>query len=338
LVTAPIFHVVPGSAVKSAIEGNRQKVFEAVEAAYRLHAAGQSINPNSYFLRYPENPTARIIALPAHLGGEVRKSGIKWISSFPANRASNLARASAVQILNDATTGYPLACIEASLISATRTAASAALAAEHISPQPFEGTLSVIGTGVIARSTVEWLLFRNWKFRKISLFDEDCKEAEQFATWLRYQHGLAAELHGGLESALRDASLMIFTTTALEPYLTDEKLFAHAPTVLHLSLRDISVNVILAAQNIVDDVEHCLKANTSLHLAETARGSRDFIGGTLVDVLDGKLEPDPHKARIFSPFGLGILDIAVGDFILQKAVASGAALAMPDFFSNSVRW
>ena len=72
-----------------------------------------------------------------------------------------------------------------------------------------------------------------------------------------------------------------------------------------------------------------LKANTSLHLAETARGSRDFIAGTLVDVLDGKLELDPSKARIFSPFGLGILDIAVSDFILQEAVASGTALAMP---------
>ena len=107
MATAPLFHVVPGSAVKSAIDGNRQKVFEAVEAAYRLHAAGESVNPNSYFLRYPDNPTARIIALPAHLGGEVKKSGIKWISSFPANRAGNLARASAVQILNDATTGYP---------------------------------------------------------------------------------------------------------------------------------------------------------------------------------------------------------------------------------------
>ena len=338
MATAPIFHVVPGSAVKSAIDGNRQKVFEAVEAAYRLHAAGGSVNPNSCFLRYPDNPTARIIALPAHLGGEVNKSGIKWISSFPANRAGNLARASAVQILNDATTGYPLACIEASLISATRTAASAALAAENMSPAPFEGALSVIGCGVIARSTIDWLLYRKWKFSKISLYDVHAKEAVRFATWLRDQQGLDAELHSSLEGALLDASLIVFATTALEPYLADEKLFAHSPTVLHLSLRDISVNVILASQNIVDDVEHCLKAHTSLHLAEMARGSRDFIGGALVDVLDGKLEPDPGKARIFSPFGLGVLDIAVSDLILREAVRSGTALAMPDFFSNSVRW
>jgi len=338
LATAPIFHVVAGSAVKKAIDSNRQKIFEAVEAAYRLHAAGDSVNPNSYFLRYPNNSSARIIALPAHLGGEVQKSGIKWISSFPSNRTGNLARASAVQILNDATTGYPLACIEASLISATRTAASAALAAEHLAPVPFAGTLSVIGTGVIARSTVEWLLFRDWKFRKISLYDVDRKEAEQFARWLRDEHGLETELQNSLEGALREASLVLFTTTALEPYLADEKLLAHAPTVLHLSLRDISVNVILASQNIVDDIEHCLKANTSLHLTELARGNRDFIGGTLVDVLDGRLLLDISKARIFSPFGLGVLDIAVADFILQESVASGTALAMPDFFSNSIRW
>src|SRR3981081_1361881 len=141
VVAAPTFYVVPGSTVKSVIDGNRSRVLDAVEAAYRLHASGDALNPDSYFLRYPDKPSARIIALPAHLGGAIQRSGIKWISSFPENRAGNLARASAVLIVNDAATGYPLACIEASLISATRTAASAALAAEHISPNPFEGTL-----------------------------------------------------------------------------------------------------------------------------------------------------------------------------------------------------
>jgi hypothetical protein len=69
-----------------------------------------------------------------------------------------------------------------------------------------------------------------------------------------------------------------------------------------------------------------------------AGGSRDFVGGTLVDVLDGKLQPDPSKPRIFSPFGLGVLDIAVSDLVFQEAVRSGTALPIPDFFSNSARW
>ena len=124
----------------------------------------------------------------------------------------------------------------------------------------------------------------------------------------------------------------------MKPYLADEKLFAHCPTVLHLSLRDICENVILASQNIVDDVDHCLKASTSLHLTEIATGNRDFISGTLVDVMEKKVALDHNKPRIFSPFGLGVLDLAVGNFILEAAILSNEAIALPDFFSNSARW
>lgn len=336
--TAPTFHVVPGTAVRTAIAGNRKHVFDAVEAAYRLHAAGDTVNPDSYFLRYPDKPSARIIALPAHLGGEVRKSGIKWISSFPENTASNLARASAVLILNDATTGYPIGCIEASLVSSTRTAASAALAAEHMSPTPFEGTLSVIGTGVIARATIEWLMFRNWQFDKVNLFDLNRDEAERFGGWIQDQYGLAVDIRDSVDDAAMDGSLIVFTTTAPEPYFSNERALAHAPTILHLSLRDIGTNIVLGSQNIADDVEHCMKARTSLHLTEMETGNRDFVAGTLVDVLERKVPLDKQRPRIFSPFGLGVLDIAVGSLVLEVAKSSEGAIALPDFFSNAARW
>src|SRR5512144_1572459 len=88
--SAPSFFVIPGATVKRVLDDNKQEVFDAVETAYRLHGSGQSVNPDSYFLRYPDKPSSRIIALPAHLGGAVQKSGIKWISSFPENRTSNL--------------------------------------------------------------------------------------------------------------------------------------------------------------------------------------------------------------------------------------------------------
>lgn len=338
MATAPAFYVVPGVAVKRVIDDNRGRVFQSVEAAYRLHAAGDSVNPDSYFLRFPDKPSARIIALPAHLGGAIQKSGIKWISSFPDNRAHNLARASAVLVLNDASTGYPIACLEASLVSATRTAASAALAAEHISTDPFGGTLGIVGTGIIARTTVEWLLFRGWRFRRVKLHDLDRKEAERFSRWLRDRCDLQADIQECVDDTVSDSSLILFATTALEPYVSDERLFRHCPAVLHLSLRDICVNVILASQNIVDDVDHCLKANTSLHLAEQATHNREFIAGTLVDLLEKRTRLEPDKPRIFSPFGLGVLDLAVGNMVLEAAIASNAAFALPDFFSNSARW
>jgi len=98
------------------------------------------------------------------------------------------------------------------------------------------------------------------------------------------------------------------------------------------------VNVILESQNIVDDVDHCLKANTSLHLTEIMSGNKDHVAGSLVDVLEKKVKPDFKRPRIFSPFGLGVLDLAVGSLVLEKAMSSKSAIAVPNFFSNSARW
>ena len=132
-VTAPPFAVIGGAQVQHALQGRENQIVELAEATYRLHSAGDSVNPPSYFLRFPDRPSARIIALPASIGGPLRVDGLKWISSFPQNVAAGLPRASAVLILNDHDTGYPFACLEASIISATRTAALAASAADWLS-------------------------------------------------------------------------------------------------------------------------------------------------------------------------------------------------------------
>jgi ornithine cyclodeaminase len=68
-----------------------------------------------------------------------------------------------------------------------------------------------------------------------------------------------------------------------------------------------------------------------------ATGNRDFVSGNLVDLLEKKLKPDLDRPRIFSPFGLGILDIALGNLVYEAAISKSRAIALPDFF-NSARW
>ena len=89
--------------------------------------------------------------------------------------------------------------------------------------------------------------------------------------------------------------------------------------------------VILSGQNIVDDVEHVLKANTSVHLAEQETGGRSFIDGTVSDVITGHVKPDMTRPRIFSPFGLGLLDLAVARFVLDRAKQAGQTTRVDDF-------
>lgn len=96
--------------------------------------------------------------------------------------------------------------------------------------------------------------------------------------------------------------------------------------------------MVLGADNIFDDVEHCLKAQTSPHLAEQLSGSREFVTGTLAGVLNGEVTLAADHPVIFSPFGLGVLDLAVGAFVLGEARKDGNTIEVPNFFGETRRW
>ncbi len=337
--TVPAFSVIPGSQVHQVLAGREKEVVTVVERAYRLHGQGDTVNPDSYFLRFPDRPSSRIIALPASVGGEIDVHGIKWISSFPENIAAGLPRASAVLILNDTATGYPFACLESSIISAARTAASAALAAERLShargARP--ARIGFLGTGLIARYLHDHLRAIGFDTTQVGVHDRDPAHAEGFRDYLAAA-GTTAHLHATAEALVRASDLLVIATIAPAPHLTDPALFDHHPLVLNISLRDLGPEVILGSYNVLDDVDHCLKADTSPHLAEQRVGHRDFVDGTLYDHLDGGRDVPADRTVVFSPFGLGVLDLALARHVHDRLAATGRLTAVPGFFHDLRRY
>jgi 2,3-diaminopropionate biosynthesis protein SbnB len=343
-VSVPPFSVISGAQVQEALRGRERQITELVEETYRIHGAGDSVNPPSYFLRFPDRPSARIIALPASIGGKLRVDGLKWISSFPENVTAGLPRASAVLILNDHDTGYPFACLESSIISATRTAASAALAADWLCAsrdgrgRPRPARVGFFGTGLIARYIHAFLAGTGWSFDEIGVHDLSADSSAGFRGYLEqyYQEraGTPARItvHEDAEQLIRSSDLVVFATIAGEPHVSDLSWFEHNPVVLHVSLRDLAPEILLASTNVVDDVEHCLKASTSPHLVEQLTGSRDFLAGTLDDVMAGRVTVPADRPVVFSPFGLGVLDLAVGKYVYDEVTRSGELHVIDDFF------
>lgn len=340
LPVVPPFSVISGVQVQQALRGREKEITELVEATYRWHGVGDSVNPPSYFLRFPDRPSARIIALPASIGGQVQVDGIKWISSFPENVAAGIPRASAVLILNDHDTGYPFAVLESSIISATRTAASAALAADRLAVGRQRPTrVGFFGVGLIARYIHTLLTGTGWTFDETHVFDLSADSATGFRGYLDHTGtGGQVIVHDSAEALIRSSDLVVFATIAGEPHVHDVSWFDHNPMVLHVSLRDLAPEVLLASTNIVDDVEHCLKANTSPHLVEQRTGNRDFLAGTLDDVLAGRVTVPADRPVVFSPFGLGVLDLAVGKYVYDEIARSGELRVIDDFFHERGRY
>lgn len=335
--------ILKGGEVDSLLAGREREIIETVRRAYIAHAENQSSLPHSLFLRFPDQPRNRIIALPAYLGADFSVAGIKWISSFPGNLERGLERASAAVLLNSTETGRPEALIEGSLISAKRTAASAALAARQLRAGVDGGganddSASLVGLGVINFEIARFLLAACPEIKRLFVFDLDAQRAEQFKErCLETFDELEVKVITDMQAALSSSSLVSLATTALKPHISDLSMCAPATTILHVSLRDITPEAILTADNVVDDVDHVARAETSIHLAEQLTGHRDFVRCTLADILRGvaPARRDGESISIFSPFGLGVLDLALSEFVRRQGLEQGMGTIIPAFLPGS---
>ncbi len=330
--------ILKGRDVLSLLDGREAEIIRTVRAAYEAHAAGNTSLPHSTFLRFPSEQQNRIIALPAYLGEEFGVAGIKWISSFPGNLERGLERASAVVILNSSLTGRPEAIIEGSTISAKRKAASAVLAAQTLLNDAGASRVGFLGCGLINFEIARFVRAALPEASAFAVYDLSAERALHFARKCRNTFGeIEVEIVDSVESLLKQSTLLSFATTASQPHLTSLSSCAPCTTVLHVSLRDLSPEVILSCDNVVDDVDHVCRAQTSIHLAERLTGNRDFVRCTLADILRGAAPArrDAESVSVFSPFGLGILDLAVGKLARDLAGKEGRGSFINSFLPDS---
>jgi ornithine cyclodeaminase len=331
--------LIKGHEVSALLKGQELAIIESVRRAYQAHARQQTSLPHSTFLRFPAEEKNRVIALPAYLGDSFDVAGIKWIASFPNNIQQQMDRASAVIILNSTQTGRPEAIIEGSIVSAKRTAASAALAAQQIHSQRGAGSFGLIGTGPINFEVARFLLAARNDLDSCLVFDLDETRGRHFVTNFANEFpDCAIELADKLDEVLWNCPLISIATNTVRPHIANLSMCPPGTTILHISLRDLEPELILNCDNVLDDIDHVCRAQTSVHLAEQLAGHRDFLRCTLGEILNAEASPrrNTDDIVIFSPFGLGILDLAVGSLVCDLAGMNDTGTVIESFLPDGV--
>ncbi|MFJ8442324.1 2,3-diaminopropionate biosynthesis protein SbnB [Kitasatospora griseola] len=322
--------------VRTALADLDSTVIDLVRNAYVLHSQGKSDLPFSTFLRPLHRSESRIIALPAYLGGPAPVMGLKWISSFPENVNRGMQRASSLCILNDLESGYPLALMEGSQISAVRTAAGAALASGLLNAGREVRTIGLVGCGTINSQVVHFLTQVHEGLRTVLLQDAFPERAKVFAAELAAEYPGVEFKAVTLGQALTADTVSIATTdSSYWLDLADHPNRPHGQVVLHLSLRDLSVASVLGAVNVTDDADHAIREQTSLHKAEQQVGHRRFVTAEIGALLDGTAELPAARTVVFAPFGLGVLDLAVAEAVLNHAEKHGLGTEVEGFDPGS---
>ncbi len=303
---------------------------QAIRQALTLHAGGKFVQPLKPYLRWggPDGHIAdRIIAMPAYLGGEAPAAGLKWVGSKHDNPSRRgLERASALTILNDPETHYPIAVMEGSLISGMRTAAVTAVASAYLAREGFRD-VACIGCGPIARMQLLTLLEQFPSITAIHLYDLDPAVANRLIDELgRRFPAVDYRVAASAEDAVRAGEVVITCTVTDKPYIPYDWLRTGS-FISNVSIMDVHKDVFLKVDKVVvDDWEQSNREKKIINqLVLENRFSRDQLHAELGQIIAG-LRPGRetnNEIILLNPMGMAIEDIACAQVIYRKAVAAG---------------
>ncbi|GIQ67839.1 2,3-diaminopropionate biosynthesis protein SbnB [Xylanibacillus composti] len=309
---------------------------QALEEVLALHARKQFVQPLKPYLRMQEEGghiADRIIAMPAYIGGTEPIAGIKWIGSKHDNPSRlGKERASGVIVLNDPDTHYPVAVMEAGLISSMRTAAVTVAAAKVLAKPDF-ARIAILGCGLIAERQLQAMLEHFPAIREVVLFDLQAEAASRLADRLFAQFpSVRATLARSAEEAVRRGEVIITCTVADQPYIPYAWLSKGA-FVSNISIMDLEKDVFLSADKVVvDDWDQANREKKVLHqLVQEGRFSKEQLHAELGEIIAGQKpgRTSEEEIIVLNPMGMAIEDIACARYLYRKALECGVGDQLP---------
>jgi N-[(2S)-2-amino-2-carboxyethyl]-L-glutamate dehydrogenase len=320
----------------SALGGSHSQPYvDAITDGLASHAAGDYVQPLKPYLRWSgaDHIADRIIAMPCYLGGEQPVAGLKWVGSRQHNPVRfGLERASAVIVLNDTQTNYPVAILEGGLISGMRTAAITAVATRHLARTDFTD-VACIGCGPIARMQMKTLLEQFVSISRIHLFDLSGGAADTLAGILAQSHPDVDFINAGsAESAVRAADVVVTCTVTDSPYLAYEWLKTGV-FISNISIMDVHKDVYEKVDKVVvDDWDQSNREKKIINqLVMEGRFSRDRLHAELGEIVVGDRpgRENDEEIILLSPMGMAIDDIICARHFFRLAQARGIGTQLP---------
>ena len=205
----PSFAVISGAQVLRTISGKETQISRSSSGLPTARGGGDS-QPRFVLPAFPR-PALCSDHRASRLGqGRGRCARHQMDLQLPGELIRGHPTGLGLLILNDTETGYPFACLEGSVISAARTAASAALAAVRLSTArggPRPDRIGFVGVGIIARYIHTYLAASGFDFEVLGVNDRCTEHAEGFREYLARSESGEIVIHDDPERLIRSSDM-----------------------------------------------------------------------------------------------------------------------------------
>jgi ornithine cyclodeaminase len=287
-------------------------------------AAGKAHQPLRTVIR-PPGAKGVMGLMPAYMSGVPAAFGLKAICVFPGNPGKGKDSHQGAVLLFSAETGELLAMMNASAITAIRTAAVSGVATDLLA-RVDACNLAILGSGVQARSHLT-AMSQVRSVKRCRIASRHLEHAQNFAEQMRQDFSFALEPVETVEEALEGADLIVTATTAVEPIVRREWIAAGA----HLNLvgsstphaREVDSATMAAASLFVDRRESTInEAGDYIIAARDGVIGPNHIRAEIGEVLKGDKpgRTSPEEITLFKSLGLAIEDLFAAEYLYRRAV------------------
>jgi ornithine cyclodeaminase len=301
---------------------------EVMADALRATNRGGAVLPLRSVVWMPDR-TGMIGLMPGFLD-QPTSLGLKVVSIFPGNHGTKYDSHQGVVMLFDTQHGTPIAIIDASSITAIRTAAVSGVATRALARDD-AGDLAILGAGVQAATHLAAMRAVR-PIRRVRVWSRNRDHAQRFAD----RSPVAVEVMASARDAVDGADLICTTTAAREPVLEGAWLgpgvHINAVGACFAATRELDTAAVVRARLIVDRLESALAESGDFRIPKAEGAiSDDHIAGELGDVLLGRVagRRSGDEVTLFKSLGIAIEDLAAAHYIYTQAVATGSGVSVP---------
>jgi ornithine cyclodeaminase len=304
-----------------------EDAIEVVAEAHLAMARDEVVMPVRLTMRYDERPS-ELEAMPAYIRS-LPALGLKVIEYVGTNPARGLPAISALTVLLDPDDGRPLAILEASSITATRTAAASAVATRLLAREATQ-TLAIIGAGVQARRHLAAMLAVR-PFTVVRIYNRTPERLAAFMGEARTTHPhLDIQPANSVREAVTGADVVVTATSCPTPLLfwADLSPGAHINAIGSHSpdTRELATDVVCNARRIVDSRAASLKeaGDFLIPIHEGALTPEEVdieIGQVAAGLRPGRQRSD--EVTLYKSGGVALQDVATAHLVYTKARERG---------------
>jgi ornithine cyclodeaminase/alanine dehydrogenase-like protein (mu-crystallin family) len=327
--------IFDGAAVDAAL--SYPALVDTLEAAF---AKGAIAPPRHHHgIALDGRPEATLLIMPAweaHAPGSAaagRYMGLKAVTVYPDNAARALPAVLGSYLLLSAETGATLAVMEATRLTAWRTAAASALASRYLS-RPDAARLVMVGAGALAPFLVRAHASVR-PIREVAVWNRSQPGAEALVAGLA-PAGIAATIAGDLAAAVADADIVSVATLSAEPLIRGAWLRpgTHVDCVgaFKPGMRETDDEVVRRARIFVDTRAGAFaEAGDILQPLQAGVIGREAVLGELSELCRGTARgrTSVEEITFFKSVGASIEDLAAAVAVYERWQGSDPAGLTP---------